>query len=136
VAWACGQARVAELVVLARRAVQARSCARLAGSAGRSAQLETATLKALSAQADLVVNSLPGEPLGHRFGSALAPGKGWAIDISYTPTETAFGKQAKRRGWRFSNGVDMLLEQGILAFEWWFKKPAPRSQMAAALRKV
>jgi shikimate 5-dehydrogenase len=90
----------------------------------------------LSTKAALVVNTLPGVELGRGFGACLARARGVAMDISYVPVETAFGTMARRRGWRFINGLPMLLEQGAVSFELWTGKRAPRSQMERVLRKV
>lgn len=135
-AWACGQAGVRSVTVLSRRAAPGRACAQLAGKRGRWAMLSPAVLTQLSAEADLVVNSLPGALLGQRFGACLVRRKAWAIDISYTPTETAFCKAAKKQGWQTQNGLNMLIEQGFLAFELWFKKNPSRAVVQATLREV
>lgn len=42
-----------------------------------------------------------------------------AFDIVYTPMETRFMKLASAAGARVSNGLSMLLYQGIIAFELW-----------------
>jgi shikimate dehydrogenase len=135
IVWAAGQAG-AQVQVLARRPDQARACATLSGRRGLAGDLSPALVQVLSREARLVVNTLPGADLGRRFGAALAPAKGLAMDISYVPVETAFGTQAKRRGWRSLNGLPMLLAQGSLSFQLWTQKRAPQSQMLRALRKV
>ncbi|MFC4356075.1 shikimate dehydrogenase [Chryseomicrobium palamuruense] len=50
--------------------------------------------------------------------------KGWhpsmtAIDIIYSPPETAFLRQAREEGAFTMNGLSMLIGQGALAFELW-----------------
>lgn len=42
-----------------------------------------------------------------------------AFDVIYTPMETRFMKLAAEAGARTSNGLDMLLYQGIAAYELW-----------------
>lgn len=42
-----------------------------------------------------------------------------AVDVIYTPSETRFMKLAKEAGARAINGLDMLLYQGVAAFELW-----------------
>lgn len=135
-AWACGQAGASTVGVLARKAAQAGACARLGGRAGWAGSLDPATIRQASAAADLVVNTLPGQELGRRVGRALSIRSGLAVDISYTPTETAFCAEAKRRSRKTQNGLPMLLAQGSFAFELWTGKKAPLSQMRASLRKV
>jgi shikimate dehydrogenase len=53
---------------------------------------------------------------------------GAAFDVIYTPVETKFMKLAAAAGARTSNGLDMLLYQGIAAYELWYpevKIPEP-----------
>ncbi len=40
-------------------------------------------------------------------------------DIIYNPLETRFLKEAKQKGARIQNGLDMFVYQGALAFEKW-----------------
>lgn len=42
-----------------------------------------------------------------------------AVDIIYTPAETEFMKYVKAAGGKAINGLDMLIYQGIIAFELW-----------------
>ena len=41
------------------------------------------------------------------------------IDLIYTPEETVFIKKMKEKGKRCINGLDMLIMQGVAAFELW-----------------
>ncbi|MFX1572226.1 MAG: shikimate dehydrogenase [Promethearchaeota archaeon] len=46
------------------------------------------------------------------------------FDVIYNPLETQLIKNAKERGCKILGGLDMLVNQGALAFEWWTdKKP-------------
>lgn len=45
---------------------------------------------------------------------------GAAFDVIYTPVETKFMKLAASAGAKTSNGLDMLLYQGIAAYELWY----------------
>jgi shikimate dehydrogenase len=56
------------------------------------------------------------------------------LDLVYRPEETAWVRAARARGHAAADGVCMLLEQGALAFEWWFGIVAPREVMRQALR--
>jgi shikimate dehydrogenase len=62
----------------------------------------------------------------------LAPGAA-VLDLVYRAGETAWVKAARTRGHAAVDGLCMLLEQGALAFEWWFDISAPRDVMRAAL---
>ncbi len=54
-------------------------------------------------------------------------------DLIYTPRETALLKRAREKGARVSNGLGMLLYQGMIAFEIWTGCPAPKTVMQRAL---
>ncbi len=55
-------------------------------------------------------------------------------DLIYRPRETPLLAAARHRGCPAVNGLDMLLEQGALAFERWTGQPAARAAMHAALQ--
>ncbi|HEU6453281.1 MAG TPA: shikimate dehydrogenase [Gemmatimonadaceae bacterium] len=86
---------------------------------------------------ELVVNATP---LGLRAGDALPvpidslERGAVVIDLVYGRAETAWVRAARAAGHRAVDGLGMLLEQGALAFEWWFGVPAPREVMRDALR--
>ena len=42
-----------------------------------------------------------------------------AVDVIYTPAETRFMKKVVEAGGRVRNGLDMLLYQGVIAYELW-----------------
>lgn len=135
-AWACGQAGAKRVLVLARRPSQAVATAALAGKAGLHGRLAGEAVAAASLAADLVVNTLPGQDLGAEYGEALmlspVPGA-HAMDISYTPLDTAFLKAARRAGWGTVDGLGMLLEQGRASFGHWFGRKPDVSLLRAAL---
>jgi len=54
-------------------------------------------------------------------------------DLIYNPAETKLLKIAKDKGAKTSNGLGMLLYQGMIAFEIWTGKKAPREVMLKAL---
>ncbi|GAC1698673.1 MAG: shikimate dehydrogenase [Gemmatimonadaceae bacterium] len=56
------------------------------------------------------------------------------VDLVYRPGETAWVRQARRRGLRAIDGLPMLIEQGARSFERWFEFPADREAMWAAVR--
>jgi shikimate dehydrogenase len=59
----------------------------------------------------------------------------FVYDLIYNPIETKLMAQARERGARFSNGLGMLLYQGVLAFRHFTGKHAPVEVMSAALKK-
>ena len=51
------------------------------------------------------------------------------VDLVYRRGETPWVRAALACGHRASDGLPMLIEQGALAFEKWFARPAPRAMM-------
>ncbi len=49
--------------------------------------------------------------------------------------QTQLIKEARALGLKAASGLGMLLYQGVYAFEFWIKKPAPAKEMEEALRK-
>ena len=56
-------------------------------------------------------------------------------DLIYNPLETKLLAQAKKAGAKVSNGLGMLLYQGMLSFKLWTGKDAPLKIMQLALEK-
>lgn len=57
-------------------------------------------------------------------------------DLLYNPQETRLLYSARKRGIRASNGLGMLLYQGVLAFEFWKKVKPPVESMRNALKEA
>jgi len=57
------------------------------------------------------------------------------VDIIFNPMETLFLKEAKQLGCRTQNGLEMLLYQGALAWEFWLGGQAPIEEMRQALER-
>lgn len=55
------------------------------------------------------------------------------VDLVYRPDETRFVREARRAGHPSTDGLEMLLQQGALAFERWWGRPAPLEVMRDAL---
>ena len=58
---------------------------------------------------------------------------GYIVDIIYNPRQTTLLKKAKQFKIPYSNGIGMLLYQGIAAFEIWTKRQAPVGVMRTSL---
>lgn len=67
--------------------------------------------------------------------SAWKDFSGTAFDAVFSPLHTLFLRDAKKNGAQIITGETMLLEQGILQFELWTGKKAPRKKMQKALTK-
>ena len=59
-----------------------------------------------------------------------------AYDLIYKPKETKLLNLAKKNGAKVSNGLGMLLYQGMLSFEIWTGQRAPKEIMQKALEEV
>ena len=57
------------------------------------------------------------------------------VDLVYRREETAWVREARAGGHRALDGLEMLLEQGALAFERWLGVAAPREVMRDAVRR-
>lgn len=88
------------------------------------------------AGATLVVNATP---LGLHAGDAspvpvdALPAGAAVFDLVYRPTRTRWARAARAAGHPAEDGLAMLVEQGALAFERWFGRPADRAAMWDAL---
>lgn len=59
--------------------------------------------------------------------------RAFVVDIIFNPRETLLLKEAKELGCRTQNGLEMLLYQGALAWEFWLGGQAPVEAMRKAL---
>lgn len=57
------------------------------------------------------------------------------VDLIYKPRETLFLYRARQQGCKTMNGLRMLLEQGVLAFERWTGEKAPVQVMSRELER-
>lgn len=139
--WAAARARGMALRVAARDAEAARRAVgtlglspaeilplddveRLATALASSSVLINATSIGMG---DPLVSPLSAELLAHLAPDALV------FDMVYAPPETALLRAAQAQGLRVVTGLEMLLEQGAVAFELWTGRPAPVEVMRAAL---
>ncbi|WP_156680593.1 shikimate dehydrogenase [Sphingomonas profundi] len=130
-----------EPVILARTAEKARAFLDSLGiSGGHAAALEmfaAPTDFAFDDRAgllDLVVNTTPlgmaGQPPLHLDFSHVPPGS-VVYDIVYAPLETPLLAEARARGLRTIDGLEMLIGQAAAAFARFFGAAAPREHDAA-----
>ncbi|MGI6118959.1 MAG: shikimate dehydrogenase [Desulfosporosinus sp.] len=84
---------------------------------------------------DLLVQTTPlglnGEPFPFSL-QGISP-QALVVDIIFNPRQTAFLSEAKKQGCRTLNGLEMLLYQGALAWEFWLGGQAPVAVMRQAL---
>lgn len=58
------------------------------------------------------------------------------MDLLYHLPETPFLQAARTRGCEVENGLEMLLYQGVLAYEIWTGREAPVAVMRQALEEA
>ena len=88
-------------------------------------------------QADILVNTTP---VGMSPDTGLTPvpeaclQSGMVVmDAIYNPAETRLLREARKRGCRVVDGVEMFVCQGALQFEWWTGLSAPIEVMRRAV---
>lgn len=136
----------AEVVVVARRAEQARSLAKelnpvVAGCARGLGSTDTDAVRDAYRGTTLLVQAtsatLHGRPDAQAFADALPlellPDDARVVDLVYQPRETTVMARAAARGLVCVDGLGMLVHQGALAFTRWTGHEAPAAVMRAAL---
>jgi shikimate dehydrogenase len=88
--------------------------------------LDGATLIVNATSAGLREGEFPCDPAHLPAGAAV-------LDLVYGAGSTAFLEASRKRGLRASDGREMLLEQGALAFVQWFGREPDRMVMRRAL---
>ncbi len=86
---------------------------------------------------DILINASPSGMKPNINEIPLPPSllkKGLVVfDIVYEPPETGLLREAKKRGCKTINGLEMLLEQGYAAFRLFTGKDAPKKEMKNAV---
>ncbi|TFF92286.1 MAG: shikimate dehydrogenase [Promethearchaeota archaeon] len=59
----------------------------------------------------------------------------FVFDVIYNPLKTKLLKVAEKKGCNILGGLDMLVNQGALAFEWWTGKEADKNLMKTKITK-
>lgn len=89
---------------------------------------------------DILVNATPVGMHPCHDASPVPPSLlrdvGAVFDAVYNPHETRLLAMARDAGAVVVHGIDMLVAQGALAFEWWTGVAPPAGVMAAAAREV
>ena len=142
VAYGLGRSAAGRVAVVTRRSEQAQQLA-----ADLQALFPAGTFRAYTSGdlphllADLIVNCTP---LGMSPATNSSPwpadvpipAGAFVYDLVYNPPQTRFMAQAMAAGNRAVNGLGMLLEQAMAAFEIWTGQKGDREAMLAALQPV
>ncbi|MGQ9518248.1 MAG: shikimate dehydrogenase family protein, partial [Anaerolineae bacterium] len=128
--------RGVEVIIHARTPARARRLAddmRAVVEGGRVEAVEHAP-----AEVDLVVNCTPVGMWPHHDGESPLPANVQlrpsmaVMDLVYRPLETVLLRQARLAGARAVSGLEMLVWQGVVAFEHWTGREAPVEVMRQA----
>ncbi|MEX0980016.1 MAG: shikimate dehydrogenase [Gemmatimonadota bacterium] len=122
------------ITLLNRSAERARAVARRIGGASVRVAEGVESLK--DERFDLVVNATrlglsADDPLPLDLG--VLESADAVFDLVYGAAETPFVRSARERGVPAVDGAEMLVQQGAVAFERWWERPAPIGAMRAAL---
>jgi len=82
--------------------------------------------------ADLLINATPigmhPKEVDSPISRDLLHQELFVFDVIYNPMETQLMKEAAEIGCKTLSGLDMLVNQGVIAFEWWTGK-TPNSKL-------
>ncbi|HEU4916918.1 MAG TPA: hypothetical protein VFV13_10190 [Acidimicrobiia bacterium] len=84
----------------------------------------------------LVVNATPLGMNGERLPEAVTRIASGLIDLAYGSGETQAVAHAHAEGLPVMDGIEFLVVQAAVSFEWWLGRPAPLEVMAEAARNV
>jgi shikimate dehydrogenase len=126
-----------EVVLLNRTKERARAVARRIG--GPRVRVAFMAEELRDQRFDLVVNATslglsPGDPVPFDFDIPARVGA--AMDLVYGPRPTPFLEAAAAYGIRATDGGDMLVQQGAVAFSRWWGREAPLEAMSRALAEA
>ncbi len=125
-----------EVVLLNRTADRARKLAERFSDTSMQLHVVTSQTELPEGQYDLAINATPlglkaedAMPLSERMTSRI----GGAFDMTYRGGGTTWVRHVAEAGLPAVDGREMLLWQGVAAFEHWWNVPAPMEAMRAAL---
>ena len=128
------------VTVLARDELRGRRVVDEMGKTSTGVELDLQGLqeagKLMGGEFDILFNATPigsrGIALPEQIKNLLSP-KMIVFDAVYGPKDTELIREAEERGCRVVHGYEMLLEQGVAAFELWTGASAPRGVMERAV---
>ncbi len=124
-----------EVVIVSRdqgRARGALECAAQAGLAARWIDFAAPDLAAACGTASVVISTVPAAAAAPHIDSMAGARR--LLDVIYDPWPTPLATAVERAGGQVVGGLSMLLNQAYGQVEQFTGQPAPRSEMAAALR--
>jgi shikimate dehydrogenase len=121
---------IEELIIINRTYSKAKQLAvelnKDSGLCIKSFELNDPSIVNLAQSADILINTTP---IGMYPDVGRSPLPKQALnehlnvfDVIYNPLETQLLKDASDKGCKTLGGIDMLINQGALAFEWWTSK--------------
>lgn len=139
----CAQLGFAQVQVIGRNAEKLQDFAHSWINSPISVHLTThpwAELPNLLPQAHLIVNTTPIGMAPHADASPLSPADlhhltpdAIAYDLIYTPRPTKFLQAAKAQGTMTIDGLEMLVQQGVVGLKLWLQQAVPVDVMRQSL---
>ena len=126
------------LRIAARRAGSAAALAdRLRGSGDiATVPWDPDAIAATCAHSSIVVNATPAGLDALPFNPRAIPAACSVVDLRYGPRPVDVVAAALETGHRAADGLEMLLQQGLLSFEIWTGKVAPAAAVRSALHRA
>ncbi|MBV8195400.1 MAG: shikimate dehydrogenase, partial [Candidatus Dormibacteraeota bacterium] len=126
------------LTIVARTLSTGRTMAARAAAGLRSTEVPWAldSVEPALSEADIVVNATPAALDELPLALHLLRRSCTVADVRYRPRPVDVVEAAEAVGLRAADGVEMLLHQGMLAFELWTQEAAPWEEARAALSEA
>ena len=136
-------AGAAQIIVANRTVERAQAlCAQVGANNLTPCDVSAQTLGVCAEQSDLVINctnlgmtGVDGQFADLSFLDAL-PAHAGVFDLIYSPRKTALLERAEQLGLQISNGLGMLIWQGVFALEYFVGETLDEPMLAAAARKA
>jgi shikimate dehydrogenase len=138
VALALTRVPLLRLRVAARREAAAAGLAHRLGASGDIATVawDRDAIAATAAHSAIVVNATPAGLDALPFDPRAIPSACSVVDLRYRPRPVDVVAAALGSGHRASDGLEMLLQQGLLSFQVWTGKVAPAGAVRNALLRA
>ncbi len=138
VALALTRVPLLRLRIAARRETAAADLARRLHGSGDIATVpwDRGAIAATAAHSAIVVNATPTGLETLPFDPRAVPAACCVVDLRYGPRPVDVVSAAIDSGHRASDGLEMLLQQGLLSFEIWTGRAAPAAAVRSALLRA
>jgi shikimate dehydrogenase len=127
---------ICEIKIVNRHQISAKELAKMGSNIGLKCNtIDMYDTRVAAAQSHLIINTIPfgTNTLQSTISYKNISKDSIVYDIVYKPVVTDLIENAQSAGAHVIYGYEMLLEQGVMSFEIWTGRPAPRDIMKKAL---